>query len=103
MQAERKRIDKMNKGMAERTIDAQRVSGERAWRQGTAGSGMGSWPGQSCCLPASLSYPLKYFDVAALKTTFDACLLKLLFQPTSSTCQADPCCNASNTSCSYTC
>ncbi len=33
MQAERKRIDKMNKGMAERTIDAQRVSGERlaAW------------------------------------------------------------------------
>lgn len=36
-QAEKKRIDKMNKGMAERTIDAQRVSGERwafAWFDG---------------------------------------------------------------------
>jgi hypothetical protein len=28
VQAEKKRTEKLNKGMAERTIDAQRVSGE---------------------------------------------------------------------------
>lgn len=34
MQAERKRIDKQNKGLSERTIDAQRVSGEHASLRG---------------------------------------------------------------------
>ena len=36
MQAEKKRIDKLNKGMAERTIDAQRVSCEPLRGEGCA-------------------------------------------------------------------
>ena len=34
MQAEKKRTEKLNKGMAERTIDAQRVSGEQPAARG---------------------------------------------------------------------
>lgn len=34
LQAEKKRIDKLNKGLAERTIDAQRVSGAQTGSPG---------------------------------------------------------------------